>query len=94
MIMRKNFFKIAISLVFSVSVFNGTAQTEEKPVLERHSSSSQMNKEEPFGAPELKKNSLEVNKNSNDFREQAIAPELKRFDSSPTIKKEQPKNSK
>ena len=79
-----------------MSVFNGVAQTDEKPVLERYSSSSlQMNKEEPSVVPELKKSSVNTtnNKNSNESREQLIVPQLKRFDAQ-EIKKEQPKNSK
>lgn len=92
--MKKNL-KIVVSLVFVLSVFNGVAQTDEKPVLERYSSSkSQKNKEESNVVPELKKSSVNTtnNRNGNESSEQLVAPQLKRADFQPTTN-EQPKKS-
>lgn len=79
-----------------LSVFNGAAQSDEKPVLERHSvSTSQKNTDEPTPEAELKKNSITItkNKNASDSLQQLNASQLKRSDYS-DIRKEQPKNSK
>ena len=93
--MKRNYFKIAVSVVFLVSVFNGEAQTDEKPVLERHSSSPQKNVEEFSAVPDLQKSSVIVTKNKNSSDSLALlnVPELKRVDYSEN-RKEQPKNSK
>ncbi len=93
--MKKQYFKIIVSVIFILSVFNGVAQNDQ-PVLERHSSSSvQQNKEEASVQPELKKSSVVItsNKNSSDSLAQLNVPEVKRTDYS-GIRKEQPKNSK
>ena len=93
--MKKHYFKIIVSLIFLLSVFNGVSQNDQ-PVLERYSStSSQKNKEEASVVPELKKSSVNItsNKNSSNSLEQLNAPQLKRSDYS-EIRKEQPKNSK
>lgn len=82
-------------MVFLLSVFNGLAQTDEKPVLERYSSStSEKNKEESNVVPELKRSDVSTTNNTSrsNTTEQLIVPELKRSDSQPT-KKEQPKNN-
>lgn len=92
--MKKNL-KIVGSLVFLLSVFNGVAQTDEKPVLERYSSSSSQNKEVSNVVPELKRSSVDpvtTNKNSSGSSEQVVTPELKRYDAQP-VKKEEPKKS-
>lgn len=91
--MKKNL-KIVGSLVFLLSVFNGVAQTDEKPVLERYSSSSSQNKEVSNVVPELSKGSINTttNKSSSGTSEQLVTPELKRYDAQP-VKKEEPKKS-
>ena len=92
--MKKQYFKIIVSVIFILSVFNGVAQND-KPTLERYSSSIQKNIEEPSVVPELQKSSVNItkNKNSSDSLAQLNVPELKRVDYSEN-RKEQPKNSK
>lgn len=80
--MKKYCFEIVVSAAFLFSALEGMAQTADKPVLERHSSSSSSQKMKDMPTPELKKNSASVsmNKSTADSLQQLNPPQLKKAD--------------
>jgi hypothetical protein len=74
----KTYFKIATSIVFLLSAFQGIAQTDDKPVLAKHTKASKP--ENTTDSHVLAKNALSVtmSKSTMDSLQQVNPPQLKR----------------
>jgi hypothetical protein len=82
----KAYFKIATSIVFLLLAFQGIAQTDDKPVLAKHSISQKA--KDDNASHDLQKNAVSVTmkKSTIDSIQQQNPPQLKRSSSRKTKK--------